>query len=101
VSKNKYAVYELLHKEQLKKRIAELDGLCGVNVNEPSPGDLERVYNAYLSERAKGKEALALLRECREVFSPSDGYIKYEEFRAIIEKIEKFLEGKGIAHTKS
>lgn len=40
----------------LKKSIESLDGVAAVNLDEPCPGDLERIVNAYRDERARLKK---------------------------------------------
>ncbi len=49
------------------KSLMDMDGVAAVNLDEPSPGDLARVYNAYLEERkinAALKEKLKAHENC-------------------------------------
>lgn len=55
----------------ISEAIMKLDGKAAVNLAEPSPGDLERIYKAYcktLDELARYKQALEKAKEWLDEF---------------------------------
>lgn len=54
-------------KARFIRMIEALDGVAGVNLDEPSPGDLERVVKAYDETRKELAEAKALIEQTAEI----------------------------------